>query len=179
MWPPIISDAASFPLPIFPPPQTMSAPSHQSTTFPPLPLSVLLRYLSPPNGVEPTHLRQPSELPVYPAISIPPRTEPNMDFGFPYFFQPPKMFQLENELDCKQAQNQFESVDVTLSRKTKRQSRPPRSSSDEVNIGSKKCKKISATTLSDTNEHIEDIRRFARAFKMKRLSLGLTQTQIG
>lgn len=43
----------------------------------------------------------------------------------------------------------------------------------------KKCKKISATTLSDTNEHIEDIRRFAKAFKMKRLSLGLTQTQIG
>ncbi|BHF75532.1 POU domain, class 6, transcription factor 2 [Sparganum proliferum] len=42
----------------------------------------------------------------------------------------------------------------------------------------KKRKKISASS-QDTNEHIEDIRRFARAFKMKRLSLGLTQTQIG
>ncbi|VDL89894.1 unnamed protein product [Schistocephalus solidus] len=42
----------------------------------------------------------------------------------------------------------------------------------------KKRKKISASS-QDTNEHIEEIRRFARAFKMKRLSLGLTQTQIG
>ncbi len=53
------------------------------------------------------------------------------------------------------------------------------SSNCSTSSGNKKCKKISATTQQDSNEHIEDIRRFARAFKMKRLSLGLTQTQIG
>ncbi|KAM3185424.1 hypothetical protein ACTXT7_006394 [Hymenolepis weldensis] len=179
MWPPTISDATPFPMPMFPPPQTMSAPSQQSMPFPPLPLNVLLRCLAPTSGVDFPHLRQPSELPPCPTISLPTRTEPNMDFGFPYFLQPPKVFQLENELDSKQAQHQYGSADTSQSQKPKRLNKPARTGSDGVSIGSKKCKKISATTQSDTNEHIEDIRRFARAFKMKRLSLGLTQTQIG
>lgn len=192
MWPPTISDATPFPIPMFPPPQTMSAPSHQSMPFPPLPINVLLRCLAPTSGVDFPHLRQASELPPCSTISLPTRTESNMDFGFPYFLQPSKVFQLENELDSKQgmlvnklspsllvAQHQYGSADTSQSRKPKRLNKPTRTGSDGVSIGSKKCKKISATTQSDTNEHIEDIRRFARAFKMKRLSLGLTQTQIG
>lgn len=77
----------------------------------------------------------------------------------------------------------YSSDEGSTTRKMKRLLREPRGDHESVTNssggGNKKCKKISATALNDTNEHIEDIRRFARAFKMKRLSLGLTQTQIG
>ncbi|KAM7538838.1 hypothetical protein Aperf_G00000049424 [Anoplocephala perfoliata] len=172
MWPPSISDASSFQIPIFPPPPP-AIPSQQPVPLPPLPLSMLLRCLVPPP------LRTLSGIPTCPSISIPSRSEANVDFGFPYLFQPPKIFPPESESESKQVQHPYSSDGLAISRKPKRLHKPSRSTSDGVGVLSKKCKKISATTLSDTNEHIEDIRRFARAFKMKRLSLGLTQTQIG
>ncbi|EUB63221.1 POU domain-containing transcription factor [Echinococcus granulosus] len=107
------------------------------------------------------------------------KLEPNIEYAFPLFLQPSKIIPVQNGLEVKRTQRSYGSEEAAVSRKTKRLHRIARDENENTSSGSKKCKKISATALNDTNEHIEDIRRFARAFKMKRLSLGLTQTQIG
>ncbi|KAH9282251.1 POU domain, class 6, transcription factor 1 [Echinococcus granulosus] len=174
MWPPALGDS-SFQIPIFPPPPP---PPHPPQLFPPLPLSMLLRCLAPP-GIAFPPPRAPIEVTPRPPISSLNQLEPNIEYAFPLFLQPSKIIPVQNGLEVKRTQRSYGSEEAAVSRKTKRLHRIARDENENTSSGSKKCKKISATALNDTNEHIEDIRRFARAFKMKRLSLGLTQTQIG
>ncbi|VDK37148.1 unnamed protein product [Taenia asiatica] len=139
---------------------------------------MLLRCLVPP-GIDFPLLCAPNE--VAPRLPTSPfnQLEPNTGFAFPFLLQQTKIFPKQNELEVKLTHRSYGSVEPSHSRKTKRLHRTLSGENENTSSGSKKCKKISATALNDTNEHIEDIRRFARAFKMKRLSLGLTQTQIG
>ncbi|VDM17656.1 unnamed protein product [Hydatigera taeniaeformis] len=174
MWPPSLSDS-SFHIPSFSP---LPPPPPPPQLLPPLPLSMLLRCLSP-SGVDIPLLRESNEhTPRSPTSSFN-QLEQNVDFTLPFLLQQSRIYPIPNELEAKRTQRSYVAEEASISKKTKRLHRIPRSENENASNGNKKCKKISATAQNDTNEHIEDIRRFARVFKMKRLSLGLTQTQIG
>ncbi|VDD77126.1 unnamed protein product [Mesocestoides corti] len=163
MWPPLPS--VNFPV-LPPPPPPPLTPS--------FPLSVLLRCLVPPSHLQAPQVEGNASTPPLSLLSG--RQDSSLDFGFSYCLPPQNNLGCLFPIDANHCHHLY-AGDESNSRRAKRLHKSTRNDHDSA--GSKKCKKISATSLHDTNEHIEDIRRFARAFKMKRLSLGLTQTQIG